>query len=79
MKFPRDDPEMWRAHRVPTREEILAEVGRELAQRRNLYPRWIAEGKHGVTQKLADERIDALQAAYWFVMDNWPAAQGALL
>ncbi len=59
----------------PKREEVLAEIGRELAKRRQCYPKWIAEGKYGLTQKKGDDAIDRLQMAYDYIMEHWPSSQ----
>lgn len=63
--------------RPPSREEVLAEIGRELAYRRRCYPKWIAEEKYGLTQQKGDEFIDRLQAAYDYIGEHWPATQQA--
>jgi hypothetical protein len=42
--------------------EQIAEVGRELGLRRNVYPKWIAAGK--LSQALADRQIACMEAAY---------------
>lgn len=39
------------------KQEILSEIARELAMRRNLYPKWIESGK--VKQADADKRDKA--------------------
>lgn len=38
-----------------TTAEIIAEVKRELEQRRRLYPRWVADGK--IAEKTAARRL----------------------
>ncbi len=55
---------------LATHAEILQEIGRELAKRRDVFPRWVKEGK--LSQKLADERINRLQAAYEYIMWHMP-------
>jgi uncharacterized protein YifN (PemK superfamily) len=55
---------------LATRAEILQEIGRELAIRRDCFPRWVQQGK--LTQKLADERINRMQAAYEYLMNHMP-------
>ena len=55
----------------PTREQVLAEIARELAKRREVYPKWIAAGR--ISPKMAAERIDRLQAGYDFLVEKWPA------
>ena len=55
---------------LATRAEILQEIGRELAKRRDVFPRWVREGRF--TQKLADERINRMQAGYEWIMHNMP-------
>lgn len=69
----------WLTDAAPSREEVLAELVRELAKRRQCFPRWVAEGKYGLTQRKADEAIDRLQGAYDYVSEHWPATQRALL
>jgi hypothetical protein len=54
----------------PTRSQVLEELARELAKRRAVYPRWVA--KKVITQKAANERIDRLQAAYDYIVEQWP-------
>lgn len=67
-----DDVKRWSSgEQAPTREEVLAELARELAKRRAVYPKWVAAGY--LTPKMAMERIDRLQAAYDFVGEKWPA------
>ena len=53
-----------------TRDEIMAEVARELAMRRNLFPKWVERGK--IKQDEADKRIRHLQAAYDYIMETMP-------
>jgi hypothetical protein len=69
------EPRRWHGE-APTREQVLAEIARELAQRRKFYPRWVAAVK--LTQTHADERIDALQAGYDYIGATWPATQAKL-
>ena len=69
----------WYSGRAPTREEVLEEIGRELAKRRNLYPKWIAERKYNLTQENADLALDRLQAAYDYIVEHWPSTQQSLL
>jgi hypothetical protein len=69
------EPRRWHGE-APTREEVLAEIARELALRRNFYPRWVAAKK--LSQTAADERIDRLQAAYDYIGATWPATQAKL-
>jgi hypothetical protein len=40
--------------------EQIAEVGREIGLRRNVYPKWIESGK--LSQALADRQIACLEA-----------------
>ena len=63
----------------PKREDVLAEIGRELSYRRRLYPKWLSEGKYGITEKNMAERIDALQAAYDYISAHWPKTQQELI
>jgi hypothetical protein len=56
----------WSSGRAPTREEILAEIGRILSERRNV-------------PKPDYARVDRLQGAYDFIAERWPAAQQSLL
>lgn len=44
-----------------TKEEMLAELRRELSMRESVYPKWIASGK--LKQEVADHRIAALREA----------------
>jgi hypothetical protein len=67
----------WHTGVQPTREDVLSEVARELAMRRGVFPRWVQSGK--ITQAQADKRIDALQAAYDFIMEKWPKTQMDLI
>lgn len=46
----------------PTYEEARAEVSRELQKRREVFPRWVAEGK--LKQEDAEQRLRAMQHAY---------------
>ncbi len=55
----------WRTGRQPTRAEVVAEIGRELAKRRNQNP-------VGASTPQADERIDSLQSAYDNITEKWP-------
>lgn len=50
------------------KQEILSEVARELAMRRNLYPKWTAAGK--IKQADADTRIKLMQQAHDAIMDE---------
>jgi hypothetical protein len=54
----------------PTRAEILHEIARELAKRREVFPRWIADGK--LKQDEADRRINRMQAGYDFIVREMP-------
>jgi len=45
-----------------TIEQQIAEVGRELGLRRNVYPQFIARGK--MSQQEADEHMARLEAVY---------------
>lgn len=54
----------------PTRDEILHELARELAKRREVFPRWVVDGK--LKQADADARINRMQAGYDFLMHNLP-------
>jgi cell division FtsZ-interacting protein ZapD len=49
-------------------EACRSELARELAMRRNAYPRWVSQGK--MSQDKADRQIALLQAVY----DEWCAA-----
>jgi hypothetical protein len=69
------EPRRWNGE-APTREEILAEIARELAKRRQVYPKWVLEKK--LTQATANERIDRLQGAYDYIGETWPATQKSL-
>jgi signal recognition particle subunit SEC65 len=40
----------------------LAEVRREIALRERVYPKWIAEGKGGLTQATADRKLETMRA-----------------
>lgn len=42
-------------------KDQIAEVGRECAMRRRVYPRWVADNK--MTQAAADRQIAAMDAA----------------
>lgn len=44
-----------------TKSEIIASVKRELALRRNLYPKWVSSGR--MTQIKADHEINTMQGA----------------
>lgn len=61
----------------PTREEVLREIGRELAKRREVFPRWVEAGR--LTQQQADDRIACMQAGYDWLRENWPSTQRALI
>lgn len=52
------------------KQQILSELARELAMRRNVFPKWIESGK--LKQEVADERVRQLQFAYDYVRDNMP-------
>jgi hypothetical protein len=54
----------------PTRAEIIAELARELAKRREVFPRWIADGK--LKQDEADRRVARMQAGYDFIVKEMP-------
>jgi hypothetical protein len=45
-----------------TLAEQRAEIGRELGIRRNVYPKWVTDGR--LSQALADRQIDCMDAAY---------------
>lgn len=47
---------------APTLAEQLREVGREIGLRKNVYPRFVANGK--MTQAEADRHIECLEAVY---------------
>jgi hypothetical protein len=66
----------WHGEAAPTRDQVVAEIGRELAKRRQLFPTWIEAGR--ITRKQADERIDRLQAAYDYITAHWPRDQQEL-
>lgn len=53
-----------------TREEILHEMARELVKRRDVFPRWVADGK--LTQEEAEVRVNRLQAGYDWIRQNMP-------
>ena len=61
----------WVTGKAPTREEILAELARELAMRRNLYPKWVAAGK--LKQPAADLQVDRMQAAHDWIRAQTPS------
>lgn len=44
-----------------TIDEQIKAVGREIGMRKNVYPRWVANGK--MTQAKADHEIAAMEAA----------------
>ena len=67
---PLANPRAWASGKAPTRDEVVIELGRELAMRRNVFPRWVEAGK--LSQRQADERIDRLQAALEFISEHWP-------
>lgn len=67
------NPRAWLLGRPPTRDEIVAELTRELQMRRSVFPRWVEAGK--ITQKQSDERTDRLQAVLDYVIENWPRSQ----
>lgn len=52
----------WLSGQEPTREQVLSEVGRELAIRRSYYAKLVAQKR--LAQSESDLRIDRLQAAY---------------
>jgi len=54
-------------------EEMRVEVARELVMRRNLYPRWVANGK--MKQEQADERIRLMQKVYDWVVEQLPTTE----
>jgi hypothetical protein len=54
----------------PTRDEIVHEIARELAKRREVFPRWVADGK--LKQDEADRRINRMQAGYDFIVKEMP-------
>lgn len=45
-----------------TIDQQIACVKRELAQRRRVYPRWVASGQFGYTQQKADQEIAGMEA-----------------
>jgi hypothetical protein len=53
-----------------TRAEILQEISRELAIRREVFPRWVKDGK--LKQEEADKCIARMQAGYDFIVNNMP-------
>jgi hypothetical protein len=44
---------------------MMQELARELAMRRNVFPKWVASGK--LKQEEADQRVNRMQAAYEFI------------
>jgi len=46
---------------IPIADQIKC-VGREVGLRRNVYPKWVAQGR--MTQTAADAEIEAMEAAY---------------
>lgn len=46
---------------IPLSEQ-LKEVNREVAVRTRVYPRWVAEGKGGLTQESATEKLETMKA-----------------
>lgn len=59
-----------------TLEQQIAEVAREIALRRNVYPKWV-ESKR-LTQQKADQQIAAMQAALDTLILLREIAQGRL-
>ena len=49
----------------PTLVEMLAEVEREIALRRRVYPRWVSQGK--MKQHQADRKIATMQTLIMFL------------
>lgn len=55
---------------APTREEVLAEIAREIRYRREHWPRLIEAGR--MTQKEADERNRRFETGYTWLVNHWP-------
>ena len=53
---------------IGTRKLILSEIARELALRRNVYPRWIANKK--LKRDEANKRVALLQCAYDYIQQH---------
>lgn len=53
-----------------TPEEVLKELQRELATRKQVYPKWVALGK--LKRPTADHRIAAIEWAIDFIEKNAP-------
>jgi len=51
-------------------EAVRKELARELATRRNVYPRWIEAGK--LAPEIAAERLRLMQIAYDWVCEQLP-------
>jgi len=51
-----------------TLEEMQTEIKRELATRKNVYPRWIENGK--IKKETADFRVLVLEALQIFLQDE---------
>ena len=47
---------------TPTLDQMIACLRREIALRKNVYPKWVANGR--MTQVKADEEIAAMQAVH---------------
>lgn len=60
---------------MPTNEEILIELRRELKMRERVYPRWLSDGKF--TLQEYNRRMDRLKAAIAH-FENLEKAQGSL-
>lgn len=62
-RLQRDNPAV-----TPSLDEQIAEIKREIALRKSVYPRWIKQGK--MTQAQADGRLACLEATLDLLRDQ---------
>ncbi len=60
---------MLNAMSEPTPEQQIACLKREIAMRKNVYPKWVATGR--LKQEIADKEIEAMTAALHTVMAHF--------